>query len=90
VANQIASRIGGRKLAKWLIKYKLEIDSAGIRQYEGILGIGFDDLFGPMRKRFRDTAAMDLVCKMLTINHKKRITARNALNHDFFASLRDA
>jgi casein kinase II subunit alpha len=90
VTNRIVLRLGGQKLARWLVKYKLEISEMAVRSYEAVTGTGFDDLFGPNRRKFKDEAALDLVKKMLTIDHKKRISAHNALNHAFFAELRDS
>lgn len=36
------------------------------------------------RRRFRDPQVIDLVKKLLTVDHKERITAEEALTHPFF------
>jgi casein kinase II subunit alpha len=89
IAAKIVLRLGGQKLARWLVKYKLQISEMAVRSYQTSPGIGFDDLFAANRRKFRDEAAMDLIKRMLTIDHKKRISAREALEHRFFAELKE-
>lgn len=49
----------------------------------------FDRLIPRRRARFRDPDGLDLLAKMLVVDHKERITADEALEHPFFAECRD-
>jgi casein kinase II subunit alpha len=84
VLQSIAQTIGGQKIANWMRKYKMALMPEAIDGYENIAGMGFSPLFGPLRKRFQDPVALDLCKKMLRIDHRKRITAGEALRHPFF------
>ena len=48
----------------------------------------FESLFPKDRKDFMEPNAIDLVSKLLVIDHKKRLSAEEALHHPFFNSLR--
>jgi casein kinase II subunit alpha len=84
VLQSIAQTIGGQKIANWMVKYKMRIMPETIEGYRNITGSGFNTLFGALRRRFQDFSALDLCKKMLKIDHRKRITASEALLHPFF------
>jgi serine/threonine protein kinase len=39
------------------------------------------------RRKFRDPQVIDLVKKLLTVDHKERITTEEALTHPFFGEV---
>jgi casein kinase II subunit alpha len=89
VLRMIAEMNGGRKMAKWMRKYKMGLMPETIQAFEAIPGVGFEPLFPASRRQFQDTDALDLARKMLKIDHNKRITASQALQHPFFAIVRE-
>jgi serine/threonine protein kinase len=52
-------------------------------------GISFESIIPYARKKFRDKDTIDILSKLLIIDHKERILSEEAL-HPFFALVRDA
>jgi casein kinase II subunit alpha len=90
VMGRIATLLGGQGIAKWFRKYRMAVPPEMIESFERIPADGFDSLFGITRRAFKDPEGIELVHRMLKIDHKKRISAREALDHPFFAIVRDA
>lgn len=89
VLREVARIVGGRAIADWMRKFKLPVEPFMIESMEAITGQGFESLFGVDRRPFMDEQALDLVKRMLTVDHKERISAAEALQHQFFAEVRD-
>ena len=51
--------------------------------------IPFIDTIPSNRSNFKDPEALDLLEKLLIVDHRERITAAEALNHSFFKLVRD-
>ena len=51
--------------------------------------VQFQSLIPYNRKKYRDPDALDLLEKLLNVDHKERITAEDALKHPFFQMVRD-
>jgi casein kinase II subunit alpha len=88
VLRKIAEVVGGRKIAKWFARYRMQVPQSVSEAFESVKGRGFEPLFGAARRAFRDPDALALAKRMLKIDHKKRISLKEALEHPFFAPLR--
>ena len=85
----IASVTGGMPIVKYTEKYSINIDPIIKDQLQELPGIGISACFPKSRKALHDPLAIDLIEKMLVIDHRMRITAKDALLHPFFDCLRD-
>jgi casein kinase II subunit alpha len=81
---------GGRLMIAWADKYRVTIAPQVRERMVIAKGVSFESLIPYARRRFRDRDAMDIVSKMLAIDHKERISSEEALRHPFFAIVRDA
>jgi casein kinase II subunit alpha len=88
--DSIVDVVGGRPMLAWADKYRVRL-AAPLRDKLALAhGVSLETLVPYARRRFRDRDALDLVAKMLTVDHKERITAMDALAHPFFQAVRDA
>ena len=85
----IAEVIGGDEILKWAEKYRVEIPKPLSLKLSKFKKVPFASLIPYNRRKFKDNDALDLVQKMLTVDHKERITANEALKHPFFKIVRD-
>jgi casein kinase II subunit alpha len=88
--DSIMEVVGGNPFIAWAQRYRVTLD-AGLRQKMlEVKGVPFESLIPYARRKFRDRDAIDLVTRLLTIDHKERITAEQALLHPFFRVIREA
>jgi casein kinase II subunit alpha len=88
--DAVAEVVGGRGMLAWAEKYRVKL-TAGVRDMlTQARGVAFETLVPYGRRKFRDRDGLALVERMLTIDHKERITAEEALQHPFFQIVRDA
>lgn len=87
--KQIAEVVGGQEIADYCRTYRIPIEERLLRRIMELPGIPFENWIPYARKQFRDPDALDLVSKLLKVDHKKRISADEALQHPFFKVLRD-
>ena len=86
--DSVAKVMGSQDILNWGSKYKIKI---GQRKTDRITKYNkrpFDYLIPDSREKFKDPDALDLVSKMLVVDHKERISADEALNHPFFDKIR--
>ncbi|OHT15044.1 CMGC family protein kinase [Tritrichomonas foetus] len=88
--DTIAKVVGGDKIVQWADKYRKSISKNTRARLLSIKGRPFSDLIRGARKSFRDPQALDLLSKLLEVDHKLRISAEEALDHPFFDSIRDS
>jgi casein kinase II subunit alpha len=80
--------VGGRPMIAWADKYRVKLAPQLKEKMLATKGIQFESLIPYARRKFRDREALDLVSKSLTIDHKDRISAEQALQHPFFKLVR--
>jgi casein kinase II subunit alpha len=85
----IVEVVGGQKVLDWAEKYRMRLSQTNRDKLVGVPGIPFESLIPYARSHFRDTQALDLVEHLLTVDHKDRLTAEEALGHPFFQLVRD-
>ena len=86
--DSIVEIIGGQPILDWARKYRVKIHRAERERFSQMKGQSFETLIPFSRRKFRDPDALDLVTKMLNVDHKERITADEALRHPFFEMVR--
>jgi casein kinase II subunit alpha len=85
----IAKVVGGQAMIDWGMRYRCRLSSRKIDRIGPYRKISFARLIPGNRNEFRNTEAIDLLEKMLVVDHKQRITAEEALAHPFFAEVRE-
>jgi casein kinase II subunit alpha len=88
--DAIAEIVGGPPMQSWADKYRVRLAEPLREKLAQTRGVPLETLVPYSRRKFRDRDALDLVAKMLTVDHKERITAADALAHPFFQAVRDA
>jgi len=86
--DSIAEIVGGAAVLEWAHKYRVKIHRAERERLATFRGQSFESLISFSRRKFRDPDALDLLKKMLIVDHKERITAEEALKHPFFEMVR--
>jgi casein kinase II subunit alpha len=84
----IAKLVGGQAMIDWAAKYHRRLSHRRLERLVSYQRVPFARIIPDKRAEFRDTDALDLLEKMLLIDHKERITADEALAHPFFADVR--
>jgi casein kinase II subunit alpha len=84
----MAKIFGAEALIRWGEKYKCRMSRRKLQKLSEFHGMPLTKVIGHTRARFQDEQALDLLGKMLTIDHKQRISAAEALNHPFFSDVR--
>jgi casein kinase II subunit alpha len=87
--QEVAKIVGGQAIIVWSAKYKCRLQAQLIDQISRFTKTSFDRLIPNQRLSFKDPVALDLLERMLTVDHKERITAEEALAHPFFEEVRD-
>jgi casein kinase II subunit alpha len=82
--DSIVKVIGGNKVLDWVAKYRVKITRATRERIAGVPGISFASMVPAVRKHFCDPDALDLIERLLEVDHKARMTAAEALEHRFF------
>lgn len=86
---EIAKVVGGEAIMKWAEKYRVPLTEEQKQRFAEYERVPFVELIPSNRESFRDEEALDLLEKLLTVDHKERITAAEALGHPFFKIVRD-
>lgn len=87
----IARILGGKKIVDWINFHKPKKSTPElIKRLLKYEGVSFESLIPKNRSVFKDPDALDLTEKLLTIDHKDRISAEEALKHPFFDSIRNS
>lgn len=85
---KIAKVLGTKKLNEYVEELKIQIDPS----LKDMLGKqsekAWDTFKTNKNEHFYSDEAIDLLSKMLQFDHTKRITAREAMAHDYFSSIR--
>ena len=81
----IAKVLGTRDLKAFILKYDIKLK----RKFKGVIQHHhhkkpFTDFITNENKKFVTDDALDLLSKMLVIDHDDRITAREAMDHPYF------
>jgi casein kinase II subunit alpha len=85
--DAIVEVVGGQKVLAWSAKYRVRVSRAQREKLAGVPGVPFATLIPAGRRQWRDREALDLVERLLTVDHKERITAEEALSHPFFRKI---
>lgn len=86
--DSVASIMGCQDILNWGEKYKIKIGKRKVDRISKYVKRPFENLFPENRNNFKDQDALDLLSKMLVVDHKARITANEALSHPFFEVVR--
>jgi casein kinase II subunit alpha len=85
----IATVCGFETLVNYVERYGLSVPGMAITMLPSNPSPSWHRLFGIVRSSKKDEQAFDLLKKLLTVDHNDRITAREALDHPFFDSIRE-
>ena len=86
--ESIAKVTGGEDILNWAKKYKIKLPYLKVQAISKLKKTPFIDYIPFNRSKFKDPVAFDLLEKCLTIDHRLRITAEEALEHPFFIPVR--
>ena len=85
---RIAKVLGTKDLTRYLEKYRLILD----KNYNGILGkynrVPWEDFITKENKKLVSADAIDLLNRMLKYDKAERITAKEAMEHPYFAPVK--
>lgn len=85
---KIAKVLGTDDLFAYLDQYDLELDP----HFDGLIGRQvkkpWTKFVTPENRMLVSTEAIDFVSKLLRYDHQERLTAKEAMEHDYFAPLR--
>ncbi|CAO3585174.1 unnamed protein product [Absidia cylindrospora] len=86
---KIARVLGTAKLHTYLKKYNITLDS----HFDGILGSyqpkPWSKFVGPANKKYASPEVFDLLDRLLCYDHQERLTAKQAMEHDWFKPVRE-
>jgi casein kinase II subunit alpha len=80
---------GFETLVNYVEKYGLSVPIVAITMLPPNPTPAWHRLFGIVRSSKKDEQAFDLLKRLLTVDHQQRTTAREALGHPFFDSIRE-
>jgi casein kinase II subunit alpha len=87
---KIAKVLGTEELFRYLDTYDLELDP----HFDGILGRHakkvWQKFVTPENQHLVSEEAIDFVSKLLRYDHQKRLSAKEAMEHVYFAPVREA
>jgi casein kinase II subunit alpha len=86
---QVAALCGTTAIMQYVDKYGLVLPQAALSQFPTNPTPGWSKVLYEMKQQKRDDEAIDLLKKLLTLDHAERITAAEALEHPFFNEIRD-
>jgi casein kinase II subunit alpha len=86
---QIARVSGTMALMQYVDKYGLVLPRGALSQFPSNPGPGWERVTQNMQGWKYDDEAIDLLKKLLTIDHAERLTASEALEHPFFNEIRE-
>ncbi|KAI8097493.1 kinase-like domain-containing protein [Halteromyces radiatus] len=86
---KIARVLGTESLHAYLRKYNITLDS----HFDGILGSyppkPWTKFVGPTNKKYASPEVFDLLDRLLRYDHQERLTAKQAMEHDWFKPIRE-
>ena len=88
--DTVAKVLGTVKLRQYADKFKEQMD---LKQLDGLpeyKKVPFTSFINGQNAHLVDSSVIDLLEKMLTYDHTRRITAAEALMHPYFAEVRDS
>ena len=89
MVTEVSRLCGGSMLLEAAEKFGIHISDAFLNAIPECTFLGWEMLFKKARPEMQDEAAFDLLKKMLTVDHTLRITAKDAMEHRFFAPLKE-
>jgi casein kinase II subunit alpha len=89
VIGSIADLWGNRIIFDYVRDYGLDLPQSFLGEIERHPKSKWKELRGLMRPDGRDPEAIDLVKRLMMVDHGERITARDAMGHPFFRRLFD-
>jgi casein kinase II subunit alpha len=84
----VAKAVGGQAMIDWGNKYRCRLSRRKVDRIGMYRKVSFDRLIPANRAAFRDPEAINLLERLLLVDHKERITADEAMAHPFFAEVR--
>ncbi|KAK8884979.1 hypothetical protein M9Y10_044106 [Tritrichomonas musculus] len=87
--DSIAKVVGGQAIVNWAKKYRKPIPPETAARLLKYPKIPFELLIPSTRKGFKDPDAIELVSRLLDVDHKRRISAEGALRSHFFDPIRN-
>lgn len=84
---KIANILGGKELLDNAGEYEIAVGKELERNIRKFKGLGFQSLKREYCEITATEEAIDLVEKLLVYDHKKRLTAKEALNHPYFSKI---
>lgn len=85
---KVAKVLGTKKLNEYIEKYKINVDS-GLKEMVGKhTEKQWDNFKNNKNEHLYSDEALDLLSSMLKYDHTQRITAKDAMNHAYFNSVR--
>lgn len=84
---KVADLVGGEGIIEYAQSLRVDLDEETLEELECREGAGWDKFIAKAPKGMCPPDAIDLLNKMVEIDHRNRITARDALKHPFFAPL---
>jgi casein kinase II subunit alpha len=85
---QEAAVCGAGEMMRYVEKYGLDLPYGAYQRFPQNQGPGWYRIVDGMKQAKIDDEAIDLMKKLLTIDHAERITAAEALDHPFFNQIR--
>nr|CDS33759.1 denticleless protein [Hymenolepis microstoma] len=86
---KIVNILGGNELIACTKKYDISVIKELKRSIRKCQGSGFESLKKRDHEEAATQEAIDLVKKLLVYDYKKRLTAKEALNHPYFSKIRE-
>lgn len=86
---RIAKMLGAKSILSYVSKYGAEIEPAAKKAIGNLPSKSFSALITPENKDLAVDDALDLLNKVLVIDHNDRLTAAEAMAHPYFDPVRD-
>lgn len=84
---KVAEFVGGQKIIQYAESLRIKLDNETLRELSKINGSMWKNVRSKADPALCPDEAIDLLNKMLIVDHRERITAKKALKHPFFRSL---
>ena len=87
---RIVEVLGSEQLCRYARKYKIKIDHLDKDCIDGYTKKSWQSFVTPENQQFVCSGALDLIDKLLRYDHRERLTAKEAMEHDYFAEVRES
>lgn len=84
----VAAVVGSDEILEWASKYKIKLTSSARAAIGSYPKTPLEEFKRPHNSHLCTQEAIDLVSKMLIVDHQKRITVKECLKHPYFDSVR--